>query len=60
MQRNLMQDTLGVCYVPSFPPVSDITLIIFSIKEKAIATFLCFKRIVSAVDEQLLDASYFK
>ena len=55
-----MLATLGFSYIPSFPAASDINLIIFSIKEKAIATFLCFERIGSAVDEQFLDASYFK
>ncbi len=55
-----MLATLRISYIPSFSAAFDINLIIFSIKEKAIATFLCFKTIVSAVDEELLDASYFK
>lgn len=46
--------------IPSFSPKFDINLIIFSIKEKAVATFCCLRRIVSSRDEELFDASYFK
>jgi len=38
----------------------DVNLITLSTKEKAIATFLCFKRIVSTVVDVSLEASYFK
>lgn len=46
--------------IPSFSPKFDINLIIFSIKEKAVATFRCLRPIVSSRDEELFDASYFK
>lgn len=46
------------CHTPS-PPKLEISLIIFSTKEKATPRFLCFTRMFSLF-EDALEASYFK
>ena len=51
---------LGNTNVPSSSTTYEISLIVFSTKEKAIARFRCFKEIISALDEELLEVSYFR
>lgn len=46
--------------IPSSSTTSEISLIIFSTNEKAIARFRCFNETVSALDEELLEVSYFR
>lgn len=51
---------LGIVNTPLVSPMLDINFIIFSTKEKTIVTFCCFEIIVSSIDEELLEASYFE
>lgn len=58
--RAHMLAKLGNTNVPSSSTTFEISLIVFSTKEKAIARFRCFKEIISALDEELLEVSYFR